>query len=114
MAKELLDAMKDARIQVDAQTYNSALRTYSSCGLFEQCLSLIREMESGKLKINSETGSKLIQSCNNFGQNSATNQLLIKLSALGLTLENSVGVSSNGVEGASFKASKGNNARSSC
>lgn len=51
MSLQLLDAMWDAGMVIDLETYNAALRALAKCGKWESSLKILREIEAAQLKV---------------------------------------------------------------
>lgn len=87
MALQLLEAMWDAEMVIDLETYNSSLRTLEKCGAVDEALEVWKEIEQAQLKINLCTAKSIIGACIRGDRKALARKLATKFRAMGLQVD---------------------------
>lgn len=87
MALQLLEAMWDAEMVIDLETYNSALRTLEKCGAVDEALEVWKEIEHAQLKINLCTAKSIIGVCIQGDRRALAKKMATKFRTLGLQVD---------------------------
>lgn len=87
MALQLLEAMWDAEMVIDLETYNSALCTLEKQCAVDDALKVYKEIERAQLKINLCTATAIIGVCVRGNRKSVAKRMMTKFRGLGLQVD---------------------------